>query len=73
MTQFTITVPDNKISFFIELIKSIDFLKINEPDVMLEIPDWHKSIIDKRLKEYRENPENVIDWEVAQKQIEELL
>jgi len=73
MTQFTVTVPDNKISFFIELIKSIDFLKINESDVVSEIPEWHKSIIDKRLKEYQENPENVIEWETAQKQIEELL
>ena len=73
MTQFSITVPDNKLNFFIELINSIDFLKINEKNILPEIPEWHKPIIDENLKKYYENPENVVDWEVAQKEIESIL
>lgn len=32
-------------------------------DYSIDIPQWHKDIIDKRLKEYENNPDNVLDWE----------
>ena len=35
-----------------------------------DIPDWHKKIIDKRLKEYLENPTDVIDFDEFCKEIE---
>lgn len=34
------------------------------------VPEWHKEIIRKRLEDYKKNPENGIDWEVVQKEIE---
>jgi len=27
------------------------------------IPEWHKEIIDQRLKDYKENPDNVTDFD----------
>ncbi len=27
------------------------------------IPDWHKEIILERLKDYNENPDDVLDWD----------
>ena len=36
----------------------------------VEIPEWHKEIVLQRLKEYQSNPENVLDWEEVQKEIE---
>lgn len=27
------------------------------------IPEWHKEIIDHRLKDYKENPDNVTDFD----------
>ena len=35
-----------------------------------DIPDWHKNIINKRLKEYLENPTDVIDFDEFCKEIE---
>ncbi|MEY2830401.1 MAG: putative addiction module component [Bacteroidota bacterium] len=29
----------------------------------VEIPEWQKTIIDERLKEYEQNPSNVLSWE----------
>ena len=36
----------------------------------VEIPEWHKEIVLQRLKEYHSNPQNVLDWEEVQKEIE---
>ena len=27
------------------------------------VPDWHKEIILERLKDYNENPDDVLDWD----------
>lgn len=42
-----------------------------EEENMLEVPDWHKDIILKRLKEYHENPDNAVEWDDVQKEIKE--
>lgn len=46
--------------------------KYNDLDIAedLSIPDWHKEIIDFRLKNYKENPNNVTDYDVFCKEIE---
>ena len=36
----------------------------------LSIPDWHKEIIDKRIKDYKDNPDNVYDFDDAMNDIE---
>ena len=36
-----------------------------------EVPEWHKEIVMQRLEEYRKHPENVLDWEIVRKEIEE--
>ena len=37
-----------------------------------EIPDWHKSVIQERLEEYEQNPDNIISWEVLKSKIENM-
>lgn len=37
-----------------------------EETQMADVPEWHKEIILQRLKDYRENPENVLDWDEVQ-------
>ena len=44
--------------------------KIKENINSNDIPNWHKNIIDKRLKEYLENPNEVIDFDEFCKEIE---
>jgi len=35
-----------------------------------EITEWHKKIVSQRLKDYQDNPDNVLDWDHVQKDIE---
>jgi len=36
-----------------------------------EVPEWQQQIILERLKDYRDNPNDVIDWEDVQKIMKE--
>ncbi len=69
MKQIAVTIPDNKESLFIELMKSLSFVKNVETIESTDIPEWHKAIIDQRMENYKKNPESYRDWDDMQKEI----
>ncbi len=69
MKQIAVTIPDNKESLFIELMKSLSFVKNVEAIESTDIPEWHKAIIDQRMENYKKNPESYRDWDDVQKEI----
>ena len=69
MKQIAVTIPDNKESLFIELMKNLSFVKNIEAIESTDIPEWHKAIIDQRMENYNKNPESYRDWEDVQKEI----
>jgi len=67
MKQFIINVPDDKQSFFEELMRNLDFSiesggMLNEP-----VPEWHKEIVLDRMENFSE--EEHIPLDMAMKQI----
>lgn len=36
----------------------------------LEIPQWQKDLIDMRLEEYKNNPDNTLDWDDVIKKLD---
>jgi len=50
MKLIAVTIPDNKESIFIELMKSLSFVKNIETIEIKDIPEWHKLIIDQRIE-----------------------
>ncbi|HEY3369931.1 MAG TPA: addiction module protein [Prolixibacteraceae bacterium] len=69
MKQIAVTIPDNKEALFIELMKNLSFVKGIEKVENMEIPEWHKEIIDERMENYKKNPETYRNWEDVQKEI----
>jgi len=69
MKQIAVTIPNNKESLFIELMNSLSFVKKVESIDNSDIPEWHKSIIDERTNNFKNNPESYRDWEEVQKEI----
>ena len=63
MKNFTITIPDNKETIFIEMMKSISFIKKIEATTNIEIPEVHKEIVRNRLQQMEEHPESFLSWE----------
>ncbi len=52
MIPITVNVPEDKIEFFNELLKNLQFEQ--------QIPEWHNEIIDKRLLEYEQSPKDLL-------------
>ncbi|NEW83635.1 MAG: addiction module protein [Mariniphaga sp.] len=69
MKQIAVTIPDNKESLFIELMKNLSFVKGIENIENINIPEWHKAIIDQRMENFKVHPESFRDWEEVQREI----
>lgn len=61
----TLSFPDTKAAFILELIRNLKFVNIEKED---EIPEWHKAILDESIAEFEKNPNDLIDWEDIEKQ-----
>ena len=72
MKSFTVLVPDNKVQFFKDLLDNLHF-KAKENEQTYELNDAHKTILNERLENYKNNPDSYIDWEDVQKDIEKTL
>ncbi len=66
----TLSFPDTKADFILELIKNLKFVNIEKDD---NIPDWHKAILDQRIAEYEKNPTDLIDREDVQNENKKIL
>ena len=71
MAHFSVTVPENKVPFFKELLQNLD-LEAEQVDDF-ELTEGQKAIIDQRLENYKNNPGSYLDWEDVQKDIEKRL
>lgn len=58
MKQITLSIPEEKYTFFVELLNSIDFVSIdNSPS----IPEEHKKLVADRKK--TASTENMKNWD----------
>lgn len=69
MKNFTITIPDNKENIFIEMMKSISFVKNIQASNDIDISEEHKEIVRNRIKRMEENPESCLSWEDIERKI----
>lgn len=63
MKEVTLKIPDNKLGFFMELIKQLGFEATHE----VEIPEEHKTIVRERINSAK--PEDMIPWNEARKKL----
>jgi hypothetical protein len=64
MKEVTVKVPEDKVEFFMNLMKE---LGIEEAD-MKKIPEEHKKIVRERIK--TEDPKEIVTWDKARNQFE---
>ena len=71
MKEITLKVPDTKLSFFMELVNQLG-LEIKNIE-QVNIPDWQMKEVRKRLEDYKNNPNQAIDFDTAMDDIEKVL
>jgi hypothetical protein len=64
--SFNVTLPEGFTDKAVEVI----IMPITEN---YSVPEWHKEIIDHRLKDYKENPDNVTDFDTFCDELEKEL
>jgi hypothetical protein len=64
MISVTVAVPENKLEFFKELVKSLNFKEIDIPADITEIPEAHQKMVQERIKNSK--PENWLRWNDVQ-------
>lgn len=62
MKQFTIQVHENKADLFVELMKSISFVRLVKEENVLDIPEEHKSVVRERILQYGDKTDKYLDW-----------
>lgn len=67
MKHVTVHIPENKYPFFMELLKSFEYLTVEEGD--LEISEEHKNIVRERIKASDADPSRLLDWDKAKHQL----
>lgn len=68
MKHLTISIPDNQYASFLKLVKSLPDITITE-EVVFDIPEWQKEILDKRLAEHEQNPKSGKSLDAVMKSI----
>lgn len=63
MKQYTITIPDNKASSFIDMMKNITYVKNIEDNTEIDIPEEHKNIVRERIKKSEQDPSRRLKWD----------
>lgn len=69
MPKVTIDVDDDKLKLLLEVA---DVLKINRDhiDIDLQVPAWHKQILQERLGEYKAGKAFLTAWEDVEKELD---
>jgi hypothetical protein len=70
MKSFTISIPDNKEDIFIEMMKSISYVKNIKEEISATIPQEHKEIVRNRIQGMENHPENSLKWEDIEHKIQ---
>lgn len=60
--KIVLEIEEDKIPFFLELIRNFNFVRVEEADKSLLTPE-HLAILEERLAAYEADPENVVSWE----------
>jgi hypothetical protein len=67
MKQITLNIPDNKLKAFLEYIKSLEYVSVNE--VAEEIPEWQRDQVKEREELINSGEMETRSWSSAKKDI----
>ena len=65
MKHLSISIPDSKYQFVLELIQSLGFIQVEQADD-IHISEEHKAIVRQRIAAARQNPDRLLDWDQVQ-------
>jgi Putative addiction module component len=72
--KLTLDIPNHQADFFLQLIRSLNFdITIEKKEADMDIPEWHKAILEERLAIYETDTSGFVKWDDLKKDIEKQL
>lgn len=71
--QLLLNIKDqSKAILLMEFLKSLNYISSIKQVEDNHIPEWHKSILNNRLKQHNDNPNEGTNWQDLEKLIDDL-
>lgn len=70
MQNLTVKIPDNKLAFFLELIDSLGFVKVEKEEAVNNVLSQEQvKLVEEERKKIMDNPDYLLDWNKARKSL----
>lgn len=70
MQNLTVKIPDNKLAFFLELINSLGFVKVEKEEAVTNVLSQEQvKLVEEERKKIKNNPDYLLDWNEARKSL----
>lgn len=67
MHNLTVKIPDNKLAFFLELVNSLGFVKVEAATNILS--QEQIKLVEEERNKIKNNPDYLLDWKEARKSL----
>lgn len=70
MQKLTVKIPDNKLAFFLELVNSLGFVKVEKQEAPATVLSQEQvKLVEEERKKIKNNPNYLLDWNEARKSL----
>lgn len=70
MQNLTVKIPDNKLAFFLELVNSLGFVKVEKEEAATTILSQEQvKLVEEERNKIKNNPDYLLDWKEARKSL----
>jgi len=70
MQNLTVKIPDNKLAFFLELVNSLGFVKVEKQEAPATVLSQEQvKLVEEERQKIKNNPDYLLDWNEARKSL----
>ena len=70
MKQLTIHIPEKKFRFVLELLRSLNFIKIDAPtEEKFVITEEQKALVDEEYRKFDTDPNSGLEWDEVKRRL----
>lgn len=70
MQNLTVKIPDNKLAFFLELVNSLGFVKVEKHEAVAQVLSNEQiKLVEEERQKIKQNFDYLLDWNDARKSL----
>lgn len=70
MQNLTVKIPDNKLAFFLELVNSLGFIKVEKEEAVTNVLSQEQvKLVEGERQKIKNDPDYLLGWDEARKSL----